>query len=388
MGTAERRLSHPRSSAERRAPSGRSAPLSPKIQAFVGHTPFICADTPPPASECLIFGGLGSSQVIVVCSSTGRDVGPTPRIGTFSESRLGVSLHDVRMRRFTTAPPALRVLTTRQLNARGFSSHALTRLVRSGRLSRIMNGWYALEGASPELVMAIRVGGRLAGSSAARAYGLATPHKNVLHVEVPHNAGRLRLLDDVEYVVHHVCAIEGDHPIVPLMTALEQVLRWESEDDAVACLDSALHTRQVTRPQLRALRAAVPERVRAVVDLADGRSEGYPESLLRCRLHRAGIDLQIQVDVLGERRIDGVIGDRLAIEVDGMEKYLNAGDPEAVRRAILDDRERDAFLEALGYHVIRLTYWMIVFDWPATLALIQTLIERGDHLARPKIRRS
>ncbi|MET4704517.1 DUF559 domain-containing protein, partial [Frigoribacterium sp. UYMn621] len=98
--------------------------------------------------------------------------------------------------------------------------------------------------------------------------------------------------------------------------------------------------------------------------------------------HSRGRNPQSQVCVLGERWIDLLIGDRLAIEIDGAAKYTQDMSPGEVARRVDADRVRDAFLEALGYHVIRLSYRMIVFDWPATLAMIQAVIERGDHLSR------
>jgi very-short-patch-repair endonuclease len=90
----------------------------------------------------------------------------------------------------------------------------------------------------------------------------------------------------------------------------------------------------------------------------------------------------LQVPVLSERWIDLLIGDRLALEIDGAGKYTEDMTAGEVARRMNADRQRDAFLEALGYHVIRISYFMVIFDWEATLGMILAVIARGDHLAR------
>ena len=286
---------------------------------------------------------------------------------------------------------------TRELLAVGVTSHQLTEVVRRGGLFRARQGWYALPDAREDFVRAVRVGGRLAGASAAASYGLATPHEYPLHVQVPRRASRLRSQHDRfvrlsgsvgEATVIHRGVVQPPTPEtrfrVSLRDCLVQVIIGEIEDDAVACLDSALRKNLVDAIDLELLRQCLPRRLRYIADVADGRSDSYPESVARRRLARAGILAVPQVPVLGERWIDLLIGDRLAIEVDGAGKYGIDKTPGEVARRVHADRQRDAFLEALGYHVIRLSYRMVVFDWPATLSMILAVIERGDHLSRPK----
>ncbi|CAN5309936.1 hypothetical protein BH11ACT2_BH11ACT2_07700 [soil metagenome] len=220
------------------------------------------------------------------------------------------------------------IITTRQLTEAGYASHQLTALVRSGELVRIRNGWYASSEAHPELVAAVRVGGRLAGISAAGWHGLATPQRHALHVQVPANSSRLRssvdrhlpLVNDFNrsVMVHwggSSAATPAARLVLPLPQCLRQVVLFENEDDAVACLDSALHQGAIDRIDLELLRLSLPQRYRHVIAVTDERSEGYPESVLRRRLARAGIPTQLQVKVLDERWIDLLIGDRLAAEV-------------------------------------------------------------------------
>ncbi|HAM25448.1 MAG TPA: hypothetical protein DCP11_01760 [Microbacteriaceae bacterium] len=289
------------------------------------------------------------------------------------------------------------VAATHELLAFGVSSHALTAAVRSGVLVRPRQGWYALPSAREDYIRAVRVGGRLASVSAAATYGLAVPQEFPLHVHVPHEASRLRtegdrfvrLSDAVgETTIIHRGRVSpptrATRLRVSLLDCLLQVATTESEDDAVACIDSALRRGLLDDEGVEWLRQRLPERRQRVIAMADGRSDSYPESICRCKLVRAGISTRPQVPVLAERWIDLLIGDRLALEIDGAGKYTEDMTPAEVARRVNADRQRDAFLEALGYHVIRISYFMVMFDWPATLSMIQAVMERGEHLSRVK----
>ena len=152
----------------------------------------------------------------------------------------------------------------------------------------------------------------------------------------------------------------------------------ESAEDAIACIDSARHRGLLDAIGVEELRRITPKTKQHLLHLSTDGSPEYVESIVRVRLHFAGIETRIQVNVLDERWIDLLVGDRLAIECDGRGKYE--------RGATVDsDRKRDAFLEALGYHVIRISYSMVFEDWDATLGMILAIIERGDHLARLRV---
>lgn len=286
-------------------------------------------------------------------------------------------------------------MSTAEFLAFGASSHALTAAVRSGVLLRPRQGWYVLPSTREDYVRALRVGGRLASVSAAATYGLAVPHEFHLHVHVAHESSRLRTEGD-RYV--RLSDVAGETTVihrgrvspptlatrlrVGLLDCLLQVVTTESEDDAVACVDSALRLGLLDSEGIEWLRKRLPARRQCILDRADGKSDSYPESICRCKLARAGIATRLQVPVLGERWIDLLIGDHLAIEVDGAAKYTQGMTPAQVARRMNADRVRDAFLEALGFHVIRISYFMVMFDWPATLGMIQAVMERGEHLSR------
>jgi len=312
---------------------------------------------------------------------------PSEDAGVMSDGMSIVAVHAIIRR-------AGGLAATHELLRFGVGRRQLAALVASGGLVRPRQGWYVNPDTHDSLVCAVRVGGRLAAISAAEYYGLATPHAHPLHVHVPRRDSRLRtahsssirLSDDrlSTTVIHRGPVRPADTQTrlcVGIIDCLVQVALSEDEDITVACFDSALHTGVVAPSALQSMVRRLPSRLHHLPSIVDGRSDSYLESVARRKLARAGIRCQLQVGVLGERWIDILIGDRLAIELDGASKYQGLPDAEIARR-VDSDRVRDAFLEALGYHVIRLSYRMVVDDWPATLSLIQAVMDRGDHLRR------
>lgn len=270
-----------------------------------------------------------------------------------------------------------------QLLGTGVTPAALARALQSGRVDRIRRGWFADAAATAEQRIAVRIGGRLGGTSALRAAGVWTPRSNAVCLSMPRNASRLRPspVSGRPLVIAWTGApwnVASPRPAwtesVPV--ALAQAARVLPGDELVAVLDSALHLRRVTR--VDAARVVSGCRTDVRPDELDGRSEAGTESLTRFRLRRAGVPCRIQQRIPGVGRADIAIGDRLLIEVDGAEFHAGV---EAFAR----DRRRDLDLAALGYRVIRLSYVQVVDDWPATLAAILAVIDRGEHLTSPAL---
>src|SRR4051812_43904032 len=78
----------------------------------------------------------------------------------------------------------------------GYSRYQVAALHRQGELIRPRTGWYVSPWHDPEVVAAVRVGGRVTCVSAARSYGLPTPGDRRVHVCLPTNASRLRSSSD------------------------------------------------------------------------------------------------------------------------------------------------------------------------------------------------
>lgn len=120
------------------------------------------------------------------------------------------------------------VVTTAELRQLGYDTDALGRSLGYGTFVRVRRGWYALRGTPPEVLAAVRVGGRLACVSALVHYGLLPTEGGPLHVEVPRNASRLRVSEGGT-VIHWVSDPgPGDRRAVSIATALGQASRCRS----------------------------------------------------------------------------------------------------------------------------------------------------------------
>lgn len=165
---------------------------------------------------------------------------------------------------------------------------------------------------------------------------------------------------------------------VPVLSVARTLVDLGRRDrrDAIMAADAALRESLVQPDELeRALARAAGwpgvRQARAVLALADGRSESAAESITRLALIDDGFphfEPQVQipdrargkswrVDLLNEQA-------RLIIEVDGLDKYRD----DSVRK---NEKVRETRLERLGYKVVRITWDDVVRHWPETAAEIR-----------------
>lgn len=263
---------------------------------------------------------------------------------------------------------------------------SLERAAERGQLVRLRRGVYGLPGLAPEVAEAARAGGRVAGVSALRHWGLWEP---------PGPAGAREV--EVRRGVRVPDPSSGGRPVIVRRTLrssppefgfapLEEVLRAAAErlpmPFAVAVLDSALRSTPVTPVELTFAAAAWPDRAAAAAALADERSESGTESVLRVLLLQAGIRAspQAPLPVSDLDRADLLVGDRLLIECDSEDHH---GSPAQRLR----DLRRDESLVALGFLVLRLDYVQVLHDPAGVVATVLAIVERGDHLSRTRTRR-
>ena len=90
--------------------------------------------------------------------------------------------------------------------------------------------------------------------------------------------------------------------------------------------------------------------MRAVLSGASAVSESGTETLFVHGMAKVGVTVRQQVVIPGVGRVDGLIGERLVIELDSLAHH---SDPRA-------DRHRDALLSALGFRVLRFMYSQVV----------------------------
>lgn len=270
----------------------------------------------------------------------------------------------------------------------GVSADAVQRAARAGRLIRVRHGVYALLDADEQVVRAARVGGRLAGASAAARLGLWAVPRHGLVVSVhrtarlldPDSGAPMRERPDVR-VLWSASTETRRYGLVDPTTALLQVARMERPEYAQAVWDSALRRSLLTRPELVGLAERLPQRCREVALVVDGRMESGTESVLRSLLRAEGIRARPQqrIPFTDLERVDFVIGDRLVVEVDS-EAYH--GSQEHRRR----DRRRDALLACLGFIVLRFDYWQIIDEPDTVVAAVRAYVDAGLHLARATAR--
>ena len=149
-----------------------------------------------------------------------------------------------------------------------------------------------------------------------------------------------------------------------------------SLDDAVIATEAALHTKKLTWREWRewlewqeglcnpetkphALNRKGTQRARTAARLITPCSESPRESQLKIRFWESGLPAPLQqVNILNADgwtigRVDMFFDVGLAVEYDGREKYGTT--EEAVRRALLQERQRENDIQARGITLLRVT---------------------------------
>ena len=269
------------------------------------------------------------------------------------------------------------VRLTRDLNAEGFGSGAIRRMVRDEQLTRIRRGGFA---SSDEVanhrqlidttIPRLGPGNVLSHSSAAWLHGLPGDNRELARVTVtkPGKGGnsigpyvhryRTPLPDDDIEVVDGLAR-------TVLARTVADIGRCSELGFAVAAAEAALRrgmSRDDLELQLQASRRHGIRRARTMAELADARSESAGESLSRVTIWRLGLptpELQYEIVVQGiHYRADFAWPDlRVLGEFDGKVKYgalLRPG--ETADDVVMREKRREAALRAAGWWVVRWTY--------------------------------
>jgi very-short-patch-repair endonuclease len=253
------------------------------------------------------------------------------------------------------------VLSRAELMKLGATTHDLTFAVRARQLIRARRDHYVLPGTDTHLVEAVRVGGKLACVSALAAAGLFAfdPSKTHLHLDRTMSRSRsprdrfVPLTPSNRFGTQlHWSPLIGDDAseyAVGIRDALVQSLRCQQPLDALASLDSALHSRAISEQDLAEIFANAPNRVRHLQDLVDARAESGQETMLRAVIRDTGYDFEPQVNFPEIGRVDFLVDGALVVEADS--RLAHEGWEAHVR-----DRGRDLALAALGYMSLRPAY--------------------------------
>ncbi|MFJ4037870.1 endonuclease domain-containing protein [Microbacterium sp. NPDC090007] len=255
--------------------------------------------------------------------------------------------------------------------AGGFGPRVIAAAVAAQQVERIRRSWIVTPDCPSSRKRAASVGGRATCVSAARTIGLWTPTHEDDHVWVPGSASRL---DRAGMHLHRATApvpMTRTDPLEPTINVLFHVARCLSPVDALAVWESALRTRKVDADTLAAVawRSARASRfARVATFLSDSGLETHFRELMR------GIGISPRQQVWIDGHPDAVIGERLAVQIDGFAHHSSPAD----RRR---DLRQDARLVLRGYTVLRFDYLQILFEPEYVIDTVRLAMAQGRHLA-------
>ncbi len=260
-----------------------------------------------------------------------------------------------------------------QLRAAGFSEHSVRRAVSHGDLRRIRRSWLVTPDCDPHRVAAAALGGRLTCVTAAEKMGLWAIHSDSVHIAVPRTASRLQASDVMIHTAVGPVPVSPRSGDEPVLNVLFQVARCLPQDAALAIWESAVRRDIVELDVLE----RVHWRSRAASDLASmvgARSDSGKESRFVALMREVGVTVKQQAWVDGHP-LDGLIGDRLGIQIDGFAHHSRAGDRRRDIRA-------DARLALRGYTILRFDSHQVDTEPRYVQQTVLTAIAQRLHLAK------
>ncbi|WP_344818023.1 type IV toxin-antitoxin system AbiEi family antitoxin domain-containing protein [Microbacterium soli] len=265
------------------------------------------------------------------------------------------------------------VAHSRDLREHGYSPYEVRKAVDAGELERVRRSWLLTPHCSPDRRAAAAVSGRVTCVTAAARLKLWSGESSGVHVAVPPTSSRIARPG----LVLHWSA--GPVPVArftvddPVLNVLHHIAHCLAPSDAVIVWEAALRRTLVTLPQLRRTdwrSTAVDDVLRRVGLLSDSMLETTFLAIMRS----CGVEVRQQVLIDGHR-VDGLIGERLIMQLDGFEFHST---PKDRRR----DLRQDARLALLGYTVLRFDYQQVMFDQEYVQQTILNAVAQGLHLAR------
>lgn len=266
-----------------------------------------------------------------------------------------------------------RIAHSSMLRTAGFTEHSIRAAVSRGELRRVRRSWLVTPDCDGRRVAAASVGGRVSCVTAASLAGLWDVASAEVHVWLPRTASRFAATG---LKVHHARGPVPTHPRAatePIQNVLFQVARCLPHEDAIAIWESAVRRDVVGLDVLE----RVQWHSRAASDLAavvGARSDSGRESAFLVLMRAIGVDVRQQVWVDGHP-LDGLIGERLGIQIDGFAHHSSAKE----RRR---DLQADARLVLRGYTILRFDAWQTEHDGRAVQNTVQHAIAQGLHLRR------
>lgn len=273
------------------------------------------------------------------------------------------------------------VAHTSDARAAGFSRYEIAAAVAEDGLVRIRRSWLVTPECDARRMTAASHSGRVTCVSAAAQRGLWMPPREngadapaePTHVAVAGTSSR----HQVDGVILHWAT--GPAPVgrnmteEPILNVLFHVAHCLPRADALAVWESAIK-KKLTDPAV--LRGVAWRRAEAaaLAELVSSLSDSGLETRFVDGMRAAGVTVEQQVWIDGHP-VDGLIGDSLAVQIDGFAHHSSAAD----RRR---DLAADTRLINRGYVVLQFDYQQILFDWDQVLDTLLTAIAQGAHRRR------
>ena len=264
------------------------------------------------------------------------------------------------------------VAHTSDARAAGFSSGRILADVSAGTARRIGRSWVAVPGCEPTKLAAASVRGRVTCVSGAALAGVWTPSHEHVHVAVRGNASRFEPGDMVVHWSPGPAPAPRNTVVDPIINVLFHIARCLPQREALAVWESAIKQKKVDATVLSRVAWRSPAAA-ALADVASHLSDSHLETVFVDGMRRAGVVVRQQVWIDGHP-VDGLIGERLAVQIDGFAYHSEAVDRRRDIRA-------DARLALRGYTTLRFDFWQILFDWDFVLDTVLAAVAQNLHRA-------
>lgn len=252
----------------------------------------------------------------------------------------------------------------------GFSARTIAAAVVEDRVRRVRRSWLISRTCDLSAHRAIAVGGRLTCVTAASRLGLWVPDSAGIHVGVPRTASRLASEGLVLHWASAPMPVPRHDVVDSPVNILFHVSRCLALPGALAVWESAIRKGLVDPSELERIRWRSTAAQR-LAEVASTLSDSGIETRFVHLMRTVGLCVRQQVRIDGHP-VDGLIGARLIVQIDGLEHHQAAD-----RRR---DLRADARLVLRGYTVLRFDWYQVLFCPDEVIAAVGMAVAQGRHL--------
>ncbi|NYI40298.1 type IV toxin-antitoxin system AbiEi family antitoxin domain-containing protein [Demequina lutea] len=253
----------------------------------------------------------------------------------------------------------------------GVPERSLRRSVLDGRVKKLGHGTYSLPWAAPEVAIAKLFRASLGCVTACEHWGLPVWEDHGLpHLVVPwgRSSSRRDPRERTRAVLHRTSAPFPSALWVPVAQAIDQAGWCTTPVGQLVLVDAALHSGVLMPGDLAQFEVRGARRRAWLRRMASGAAESPLETVARAAFVTAGLSVKEQVIVPGVGRVDLVVEDTVAVELDGWEFHRS-------RDAFERDRTRDRLMLTRNLPVMRFTARDLRSDPQAILAQVAEVAE-------------